>query len=330
MVSPTEDRLPKSDSGGGVVALELDFERRDHRRLGREMVAEAIAGEDFVWVDVDLAAAHDPRGLLERLAVLGSDGLDELIDGPAVASLARYEGHLLVVIPPANLPDQEHGPGRIALAIGEEFLLTVHRGAAATMLDAMRHAEDDFSRHARTPGFLLYEISAQVVEGHRAALRTIEGRLDGLQAELRGPADPIALAAVADVDMSLVRLRRTLLDVRDTLDELATRRSALVSESTQPFLAGQAVAIDRLANDALAAREIASSSLTLYLATTSARAGRALGRLTGITVIFLPMLFMVQLIRADLDWSSPWSALWLFAVAFAASVVCYMRRNRLL
>lgn len=349
MAPPTGDRLPEpgrrhepaetggdgpadryATAAGRVISLELDFEHRRRRRLDPDAARDAIERGGFVWIDLEIADPEQARCLLGRLAALDADDLDELLDGSAATSLTRRADHLLLVLPTSGAGEDPRDPGRLAMAVGERFLVTAHRGAGGLVADARRRAEDDFARHARTPGFLLYEMAGRVIDDHRAALRRTEARLDALQDELRGPASPGALAAVADIDACLVRLRRTLLDLRDTLNELATRRSSVVSESTQPYLAGHAATVDRLADDALAAREIASSAMTLYVASASSRAGRALGRLTGITVIFLPMLFTVQLIRADLDWGSPWSALWLLAVGFAASVIIYMRRHRLL
>lgn len=325
-----ESAAPATMASGGMVAQELDFEHRRWGSLAPSEIGETLSRGGFAWIDIDVADARAAARLLDGLAPLASVDVPALLAGPATASLVRHEGHLELVLPTAPAAGGGAEPGRVCVAAAERFLLSAHIGAAGTMTAARRQAEADFATHARTPGFLLYEIVAQVIDGHREDIREVEERLHRLQVELREPATPATLAAVAEIDAGLVRLRRTLLDLRDVLDELATRRSTLVSESTQPYLAGQAVTLDRLAGDALAGREVAASMLTLYVATASSRAGRALGRLTGITVIFLPMLFTVQLIRADLDWASPWSALWGLAILFAGSVILYMRRNRLL
>lgn len=66
------------------------------------MVHEAIDGPNFVWVDIDLDEAADAHALCERLAMTAPDYLDDLIDGPAVASLARRltARRITVLVPP--------------------------------------------------------------------------------------------------------------------------------------------------------------------------------------------------------------------------------------
>jgi Mg2+ and Co2+ transporter CorA len=215
---------------------------------------------------------------------------------------------------------------RTDLVLGERFLLSAHRGPAPLAKELRRHIPDDF---ARSPGFLLYEVGARLLDSCRGVQARLEERLASLQERVVA-SDADAVAEIPELDRELLAFRRAVIATRGALSELGGRRSRLVSEATRPFLSAQALALDRLRQDTPASREILANGLGLHIATSSSRAGRVLGRLTGITVVFLPLLFAVQVAKAGLDRTSPWSSLWVLGGLYAGGVVWYMRRHRLL
>jgi Mg2+ and Co2+ transporter CorA len=312
------------------MALELDFERRALRSLDPPAAVEAAAGGRFVWIDVDVADPGEGRVRLAALGLIDDEAIERIVAERPVAELVHAPEGLQIALTDCRPAGDAVVHQRVDLVLGESFLVTAHRGPSALAAEIARHLADDFERFARTPGFLLYEVGARLIDGYRGALKRLDEGVESLQERVVVASDVDAVAEIPALERDLLRLRRVMTGARDVLSELGDRRSPFVSETTGPFLSAQAAALDRLQQDAVASREVVAGTMGLQIAITGSRASRALGRLTGVTVIFLPMLFVVQTATAGLDWRSPRVAFWAIAALWIVAVVWYMRRHRLL
>ena len=133
---------------------------------------------------------------------------------------------------------------------------------------------------------------------------------------------------------ALLEYRNAIVAARETLDELATRRSAFVPASTQPFLDRQTVPLDRLAHDAATERTVLSEVLNLYMGIVGHRTGRVVNRLTVVSMILLPLNFLAAVfgmnfeVMPELGWQYGYAAFWIVSVLLVAVLLALFRRWR--
>jgi len=120
------------------------------------------------------------------------------------------------------------------------------------------------------------------------------------------------------------------------LTDLASRKSRFVSEATQPFLANMVGTVERVLQDLLADREILSDSLNLHMSAVSHRTNEVMRRLTVVSVLFLPLTFLVGVYgmnfddQPELHWRIGYPLFWLVAFGITATLLVLLGRKKLL
>lgn len=314
-----------------IVAF--DFAAKQERTLAEgEWPAQADDGL-FHWI---LATPEDTDRLPELLGRLGA--------GPAVAGLLQglqtegryelYEEAIHFALAEVRIEDGKPQSDVLAVLLGEHFLAVLAPAASPVMDKIRRIYRDDFRKFARSSGFLLYELGSQLLESHRRLFQHYAAEAERLQLRLFGKVDDAIFAEVSDLTGDILAFRRTVLCARDLFNELATRKSAFVGETTQPALDILSGRLERLGGDIAGVRSALNETLNLYMGMVSHRTNRIVARLTVISMIFLPLSFLAGVygmnfaVLPELQWRYAYPAFWMVVALFVAAFVALVRKKR--
>jgi magnesium transporter len=170
-----------------------------------------------------------------------------------------------------------------------------------------------------------------LVDGYRVALRTVAGAVEQVQLKLFGEADDEMFRSVSELTRDILVFRKALMESRELIHEMASRRSLFVSETTQPFLGVLAGTLERLGDDLGTERDVLSETLNLYMGMVSHRTNKVVKRLTVISMIFLPLTFLtgvygMNLIIPEARWAYTYLLFWVVVAALATTIVLVARR----
>ena len=319
-----------------AVAVAFDFRTKQAPSIPVEDAAAAMARGDYVWIDVDLSRAEEARSLLVGLGLCAPEIVDDALTRDDATQLARYDDYLHLVLTGCRLDGTAFALERVDAIFGERYLLTMRRGQPSFMRAVRRHYRSDFQRFAATPSFLMYELWDHLVDNYLAVHKSFEDRVERVQRAFAGEVDEAVFKEASDLGSDLLQLRKTLLPARAVLTELSTRKSAFVSESTQPFLGNMVGTVERVLQDVLVDRDILSDSLNNYMSMVAHRTNRVMGKLTVVSVIFLPLTFLCGVygmnfeVLPELKWEWGYYAFWGAVAAIVLGLGAVMRRMRLL
>ena len=313
------------------TTVSLDFNAKHIEAIDLADVPAAAAAGRYCWIDCD-----NPVEAAEALAALGVDAsatervAEDNLQGQF--HLGRHCIHCTLV--ETSLVGEELRLNAVHVVLGDGFLATVHSQPSA-MLDHVREVfEDDFYTVAQSGGYLLFEIADHLIAGYRETLATMTHSVEDIQKKLLGDVGDEILTDVSELTRSLLDYRNAVVTARETLHELATRRSAYVNESTQPFLDRQTVALERLAGDAATERTVLSETLNLYMGIVSHRTNKVVNRLTIVSIIFLPLNFLAAVYgmnftnMPELQWHYGYYYFWGITSLLAAGLLLLIRRRR--
>jgi magnesium transporter len=320
-----------------IRLVEFDFESRQERELALHEVAAAVASRRFVWVDVQAGDAEDVRDSLQQIGLIDAAVIEDALSGDPLTRHARYDDYLHVVVsgcrPGAGSVQLE----RVDIVIGECFLATIHREPVLFLESVRRDYHADFLRFARSPSFLVYELWDHLIENYLEVQQTMEERVEAMQHELaRGKVDDAVFARFSALGSDLLHFRKVLLPARAVLGELSTRKSIFISEATQGFLGNMVGTVEHLLQDLMVDRDILSESLNLYMLMVSHRTNLTMKRLTTVSVVFLPLTFLVGIYgmnfqhMPELQWRYGYLFFWALSAVVIASILLLMRRSRIL
>jgi magnesium transporter len=316
-----------------INVVEFDFQTRKERAIGVEEVCAACAAGRSCWVDIDVTQAADPTA---ALAALGIDpqAIKAALGDALSGRCDIYDECFHIEMSVPSLSDGRLQLANVDMILGDHFLVTLRRGPVAFIEETRRGYRAFFAKFAESLGFLLFDLWEHLIDTYREMLVRLEDKVEAVQEEILGDIDDSIFNRVNDITHSLLLLRKNVLANREVLEQLAIRKSAFVSPTTQPYLANMVGTLDRLGDDLTTEREILAELLTLYLGIVSHRTNRVVNRLTVISVIFLPLSFLVGVYGMNFEgipeyhWPFGYQYFWGLVLAISGGLLGLMKWKR--
>lgn len=287
----------------------------------------------FYWMVARSDEQSALRDALDRLGV--SQDVASLIEGPQPEAHLEINGEALhFTVTEARVEDRVLKTVVLSFLLGENFLVTVVPGESRVMDRIGKIYHDDFRKFARSSGFLLFELGSSLLESHRRVFEHFTKEAETIQLRLFDKVTDEIFSEVSELTGNILAFRRSVLSARDLLNDLATRKSAFVSETTQPSLDLLSDRMGRLGEDIAGIRSVLNETLNLYMGMVSHRTNRIINRLTVFSMIFLPLSFLAGVYGMnfkafpELSWEYAYPAFWIFVALFVAGFVFFVHRKR--
>jgi len=316
-----------------ITLVAFDFAQKQEKNISPAEVAQVRAAGLFCWADVEGESVTTIKPLLESLGfpvamvgeVLHPDRPDTVDVCPDCLHFAVREAHLT-----HDLLDIRS----LDILLNKHSMLIFHPQPAELISHIRQTYREDFRAFSQTPGFLLYEVTDHLIAGYRKTLLGFSEAVAQIQLKLFGEVDDAIFKQVAALTRDILTFRRILLAAREILNELTSRRSPFVNESSKPTLEVMAGTLERLANDLTTERDVLAETLNLYMGMVGHRTSKLLKRLTMISIIFLPLTFLCGVYgmnfqyMPEIHWKYSYAFFWLAVVGIITSLLFVMRRRK--
>jgi len=324
-------------NGMAVRAVVLDFSAKTERGISFEEALDALRRGQTVWMDLDVEDPPSAEATLSALNLVSQEILEDALYNEPLTRLARFEDCLHFVVSGCRPSGVAFELERVDVIVMERALITIHRGPVLFLSEVFKHYRADFERFAQSLSFLVYEIWDDLIDNYLSVQKLMEERVERLQTELREEeVDDGVFTQISELGADLLHLRKVLLPARSVLTELSSRKTLFISSATQPFLANMVGAVEHVLQDLLVDRDILSESLNLYMSLVSHRTNEVMKRLTVVSVIFLPLTFLVGVYGMnfsyipELGWHYGYHLFWIATIGIAVSLLWLLRRLRML
>jgi magnesium transporter len=316
--------------------VDLEFKTKQHRKIALADIQASMESGRFVWIDVDVAQSEEARKLLTSLNLCAPEIVEDALSREPATQIARYDDYIHLVLSGCRLSGHKFDLERVDAIMGEQFLLTLHRGAPVFLEAVRKSYVNDFVRFAQSPSFLLYELWDHLIDNYLSVHKKFEERVEVVQSRLVGEVDERVFNDASELGADLLHLRKVVLPARAVLTDLATRKSPFVSEATQPYLNNMVGTIERVLQDVLVDRDILAGSLNNYMSLVAHKTNQVMGKLTVVSFIFLPLTFLCGVygmnfdVIPELKWEHGYIYFWVTAGAVLLALVWFMKRIKLL
>ena len=318
-------------------AIIFDFQNKTEQTGSLAEARRALDAGQFIWVDIDAHDREQARRVLRSFESLDADMIEAALSKEPSTQHARYDGLLHLVVSECHALGSGFELRRLDVVFGEQIFLTIHRTPIALLATLRKNYKSDFLRFAKTPSFLLYEVWDNLLDGYLNVQKLMEERVEQLQNELRlEKVSASIFARISELGSDLLHFRKIVLPARSVLSDLATRRSLLISETTQSFLANMVGTVEHVLQDLLVDRDILSEALNLHMSLVAHRTNEVMKKLTAVSVVFLPLSFLAGVYGMnferlpELQWRYGYAYFWCLAVFVILALLIGLRRARLL
>ena len=245
----------------------------------RALLAEP---DTTVWVDL---ASPSPAQVEAVGAILGLHPLviEDVVEGNQRAKLETSDGVTHIVLF-ALAHGQRFVATEIDLVLGLGYLLTVH--AADWDPHSTHHLRSNpMAIMRRGPDHLLWALSDDIVDGYFPFADALGDDIDAVQDAVLAQADKAVLERLFELKRELIEVRRASAPTREVFNQLTNRENPLIDEDEVLYFRDVYDHLIRLTDEMDNYRELASSTLDIYLTQVNNNLSTIMKRLTGVTVI---------------------------------------------
>ncbi|HYH92720.1 MAG TPA: magnesium transporter CorA family protein [Candidatus Saccharimonadales bacterium] len=279
-------RSPTSSGAPGRIRVTAVVDGRLQDAEGETAVAHlpALLAEPgaSVWVDL---ASPSPDQVEAVGAVLGLHPLvmEDILEGNQRAKIEATDGvvHLVLF---ALVHGDSFVASEIDIVLGLGFLLTVHDGGWEPR--ASHHLRNGLTPIlAKGPDHLLWAVSDDIVDGYFPFADALGEAIDSVQDEILRSPTPESLERLFTLKRELIEVRRAAGPTREVFNQLTNRDNALIDPEELLYFRDVYDHVIRLTDEMDNYRELASSTLDVYLTQVNNNLSVIMKRLTGVTVI---------------------------------------------
>jgi magnesium transporter len=248
-----------------------------------------------VWVD--LAAPSIPEALIlsdtfgfHRLSV--EDAMSERQYPKAEA----YDGYLYVILHGIHDQKGDHcvGTHDVDFFVGPNYLVTVHDGDSASIVELRDHATRNLRILSEGPVALLHRIVDAMVDSYRPEMDKLEDRIDELEKQIFEQPNPMLVRRILDEKRQVAGLRRIITPQRDVVARLARRDFVDVSTEMSFRFRDVYDHLVRLADDVLMFQDRITGMLDAHRSNVSNRLNEVMSVLAVVATILVPLTLLTS------------------------------------
>ena len=234
------------------------------------------------WVDLVGPTANQAAQVGEALG-LHPLIIEDVLEGNQRAKIETTNGIVHIV-----LFHLSYGETVIAseldIVLGPGFLLTVHNTdwdprAGHHLAEGLRPVL------AHGPDHLLWAIADDLIDGYFPFADRIGDAIDDVQDQVVRKATPDTVEELFKLKRELIQVRRAISPVREVFNQLTNRDEQLIDDDEIIYFRDIYDHVIRLTDELDNYRELASSTLDVYLTQVNNNLSVIMKRLTGVTVI---------------------------------------------
>ena len=279
-------RSPASRGETGTVRVAAIVDGRLHEEEGEAAIRDVPGwlhgSKPSVWVDL---AGPSPEQMSAVGKALGLHPLivEDVLEGNQRAKIETTNGLVHIVLFAFDR-GQTVAINEIDLVLGPGYLLTVHDPGWEPRHS--HHLDDGLEGIlANGPDHLLWAIGDDIVDGYFPYADRLGDAIDAVQDAVIRRAVPDTLEQLFSLKRELVEVRRAASPTREVFNQLTNRDLPLIRPEELVYFRDIYDHVIRLTDELDNYRELASSTLDVYLTQVNNNLSVIMKRLTGVTVI---------------------------------------------
>jgi magnesium transporter len=235
-----------------------------------------------VWVDMTDPSPDQVQAVGAALK-LHPLIVEDVLEGNQRAKIETTNGVIHIVLF-ALTHGKRFVASEIDLVLGLGFLLSVHDDGWDP--NAVHHLRQGLAPiMARGPDHLLWAICDDIVDGYFPFVDDLGEAIDSIQDEIIAAPTPNSLERLFALKRELIEVRRAASPTREAFAQLTNRDLPLIDDEEIVYFRDVYDHVIRLTDELDNYRELASSTLDVYLTQINNNLSAIMKRLTGVTVI---------------------------------------------
>ncbi|MCA0969494.1 magnesium/cobalt transporter CorA [Halobacillus litoralis] len=285
---------------------------------------------DWYWVDFESPAEGEVE-LLESYFEFHPLAVEDSLHELQRPKLDYYEDHTFFVIHsihPQTLEREE-----INIFLGDCFIVTFHKKPARALETARQLLIQNKNKDEVDEYFILHQILDKVVDNYFPIVYRIEDHINEIEDNTKNLSMERLLDQLFDRRSELLTMRQTVHPMRDLLYRILNTHHLDGVRERREYFADIHDHLIKVADIIASNREMTQDIRDSYLSLNSHQTNRTMQILTVISVIFMPLTFIVGIYgmnfqrMPELQWDFGYFAVWIVMIGIAVGMYRWFKNK---
>jgi magnesium transporter len=290
----------------------------------------------ITWINVD---GLDDAASINRLAELyriHSLTVEDIRDVEQRPKAEEFDDYLFITFKAVNRrAPEENRFEQISIVLKDDTVITFQEMPGDSFDPIRRRILDNAGRIRRLGAdYLAYAIMDSIVDEYYLVLDDLTGVIDQFEERALDENDEALMSDFQKVKQSLIRVKRVISPLRESLASLMHLESPIINPDLEPFLKDLYDNTIRSAETVENCRELLAGVMEIHLAAMSNRMNKVMKVLTIISTIFIPLTFIAGVygmnfkFMPELEMQYAYFIIWGLMAAIAAGMLFFFKRRR--
>lgn len=263
-----------------------------------DQIAHAIADRaGTTWVDIndkDLDLG-DVETVFREVFHFHPLAIEDALQDTNVPKVDDWGEYLTIVFHAIDFDSEtlELITNELDIFLGRNYLITYHSVPLPVLGRLRTLIEREGAKLELGADHLLYHLLDLGVSDFLPAIERLDDAIDAAQDEVFSDPDPGTLQDIFRIKRAALRLHRTLIPLREVMNRLARDEHVQIDALDRVYFRDVYDGLLRLHDISETLRDLISGALDTYLSAISNRTNDVMKTLTVVTVLFLPLNFVV-------------------------------------
>lgn len=263
--------------------------------------------------------------------------VEDILDTEQRPKAEEFDTYLFITLKSLRLligEEEELVLDQISLILTQDTVITFQKTSDYSFDTIRRRIFNNIGRIRKMGAdYLAYGIMDAVVDNYFVALDTLEDRLEAFEDRAIDENDAALIPDLQRLKQILLRIRRIIWPLRESLAILLRLESDLISPDMKPFLKDLHDNVIQAIETVETYREILTGVMEVNLSALSNRMNKVMKVLTIISTIFIPLTFIVGVYgmnfsyMPELDYLYAYPIIWGVMVIIAVGMLIFFKRR---
>jgi magnesium transporter len=312
-----------------IRSLSLTSDGQISNNIPPERWADILQDEHAIlWLDIIEEPPEISEKILRDIFHFHPLAVANALQDIHIPKVDDWDDYLYLVLHSVYLtphPDDQINSLELDMFIGKNYLVSYQEQRIQEVENVWQNCQRDQRYIKRGPGYLVYQITDELVEGYTQVIESIEDQFEIIEDQIFDNPNRVSLERIFDYKRILLHLRRSILPQRDVLNRLARNDYPSLESQYKVFFRDVYDHLVRLndVNDGL--RELVSEALSSYLSVVNNHLNDVMKTLTIITTLFMPISFLTGFFGMNffqpIGGLDPWTSLIAFIVVLLTVIL---------
>jgi magnesium transporter len=278
-----------------------------------------------VWIDIT-DPAPDEIAWLEESLRLHPAVVSDLKREDRRPTLLIYPDYMFLSLFEPRIQLQRVRSSEVHCLIGTNYFVTVRQANTPAVDDAYERAAQNPESFQRGVAYLLYLTTQFVVDGYYPLLDQISNRLNDMEENILTGGVRISQHTIYPIKNQLITLRQMVAPQREVLSSVIGEERLAETNENRDLFRHLYERLLRVYDVIDSQRDLSSNVLDLVRSQQATRLAEAVNRLTILSMIFLPLTFLIGLfelnfVTTDPELRIPLDGAWMFLLILLITAV---------